>query len=89
MKEKGGGILSIEIAEKKQSILIQICDTGVGMTKEEITRLGKPYFSTKEEGTGLGMLLVYSTINKLKGNIEIESVKGKGTKFIISIPVTE
>lgn len=56
------------------------------MTKEEISRLGKPYYSTKEEGTGLGMLMVYSTVDKLKGFIEVESEKGKGTTFLITIP---
>ncbi|MFC0271878.1 ATP-binding protein, partial [Metabacillus herbersteinensis] len=40
----------------------------------------------KEEGTGLGMLMVYSTINKVKGIIEVESEKGKGTTFLITIP---
>lgn len=86
MKEKGGGTLFIDISEKKQNIVIRIEDTGVGMTKEEISRLGKPYYSTKEEGTGLGMLMVYSTVDKLKGFIEVESEKGKGTTFLITIP---
>lgn len=86
MKEKGGGTLTIDFSEKKQNILISIGDTGVGMTKEEISRLGKPYYSTKEEGTGLGMLMVYSAVNKVKGVIEVESEKGKGTTFLITIP---
>ena len=86
MKEKGGGTLSIDISEKKQNIVIRIEDTGIGMTKEEISRLGKPYYSTKEEGTGLGMLMVYSTVDKLKGFIEVESEKGNGTIFLITIP---
>jgi two-component system, sporulation sensor kinase B len=86
MKECCGGTLSIDISENKKNILIRIQDTGIGMTKEEITRLGKPYFSTKEEGTGLGMLMVYSTINKVDGKIDVESEKGKGTTFLISIP---
>jgi two-component system, sporulation sensor kinase B len=86
MKDRGGGTLFIDISEKKQNIIIRIKDTGIGMTKEEISRLGKPYYSTKEEGTGLGMLMVYSTINKVKGIIEVDSEKGKGTTFIITIP---
>ncbi|MGN7358991.1 ATP-binding protein [Paenibacillus sp. SAFN-054] len=86
MKETGGGTLSIEIWEKKRNIMIRIGDTGIGMTKEEISRLGKPYYSTKEEGTGLGMLMVYSTINKVRGSIEVKSEKGKGTTFLITIP---
>ncbi|MBW4083708.1 ATP-binding protein [Paenibacillus sp. S150] len=86
MRDKDGGTLTIDISEKKQNILISIMDTGIGMTKEEISRLGKPYYSTKEEGTGLGMLMAYSAINKVKGVIEVESEKGKGTTFLITIP---
>lgn len=88
MTEQGGGTLSIDILEKKQNIIIRIEDTGSGMTQEEITRLYKPYYSTKEEGTGLGMLMVYSTLNKVKGNIEVYSEKGKGTTFLLSIPAS-
>lgn len=88
MTEKGGGTLSIDISEKKQNIMIRIEDTGVGMTKEEISRLYKPYYSTKEEGTGLGMLMVYSTLNKVKGSIEVYSKKGKGTTFLLAIPAS-
>lgn len=87
MKEKGGGTLLIDISEQKQFILIKIQDTGIGMTKEEVLRLGNPFYSTKEKGTGLGMLMVYSTIDKLKGKVDVHSVKGKGTTFLITIPV--
>jgi two-component system, sporulation sensor kinase B len=83
---ENGGVLSINVTELKNDIIIKIKDTGVGMTKKEVLQLGRPYYSTKNEGTGLGMLMVYSTINKLNGKIEVESEKGKGTTFIISIP---
>ncbi|MDH6427916.1 ATP-binding protein [Paenibacillus sp. FSL R7-0048] len=86
MKETDGGTLFIDIFEKKQNIMISIKDNGVGMTKDEISRLGKPYYSTKAEGTGLGMLMVYSTVDKVKGTIEVDSEKGKGTTFLITIP---
>jgi two-component system sporulation sensor kinase B len=85
--KKNGGTLSVDVSAKKNEIIIKIEDDGVGMTKEEITRVGKPYYSTKEEGTGLGMVMIYSTINKLKGKIEVKSEKGTGTTFLISIPV--
>jgi len=86
MKEKGG-TLSIRVFEQKRNIVISIKDEGEGMTKEEISRLGSPYYSTKKEGTGLGMLMVYSTVNKINGKIEVDSEKGKGTTFTIKIPV--
>lgn len=86
MSKKGGGTLTIEIGEHKNNILVSIKDTGEGMTKEELSRLGKPYYSIKEEGIDLGMLMVYSTINKLKGNIEVISEKGEGTTVLLTIP---
>ncbi|MDP4086544.1 MAG: HAMP domain-containing sensor histidine kinase [Bacillota bacterium] len=86
MREKGG-TLYIDVTNEKKDIMIKIRDTGVGMTREEVLLLGRPYYSSKKEGTGLGMLMVYSTIDKLKGKIEVESEKGKGTTFYISIPV--
>ncbi|PLT29056.1 sensor histidine kinase [Peribacillus deserti] len=86
MKENGG-MLFINVYEANKSIIIKIRDTGIGMDKEEISRLGRPYYSTKTEGTGLGMLMVYSTVHKLKGTIEVESEKRKGTVFTIFLPV--
>ncbi len=86
MKEKGGGILDIEVWENKQNIIILVRDTGIGMTKDEIACLGQPYYSTKKEGTGLGMFMVYSAIQKVKGSIDVQSEKGKGTTFLITIP---
>lgn len=81
-----GGILLIEVVEQDVNIIISIKDNGIGMTDDDILQLGKPYYSTKKEGTGLGMLMVYGTIGKLKGEIHVESKKGKGTTFLITIP---
>ncbi|WP_338000954.1 HAMP domain-containing sensor histidine kinase [Neobacillus terrae] len=83
---ENGGILSIDVSEQGNQIVVKIKDTGIGMTKEEVLRLGRPYYSTKKEGTGLGMLMVYSTVDKVNGKIEVESEKGIGTTFLITIP---
>ncbi|MET3507939.1 ATP-binding protein [Halalkalibacter oceani] len=83
---ESGGTLTISIFEQKKNIAVQIEDTGVGMSKDQLKRLGKPYYSTKEKGTGLGMLIVYNTMNKLGGTIEVSSQKGKGTTFLLTIP---
>jgi two-component system sporulation sensor kinase B len=82
-----GGILSIDVSELDRNILIVIKDEGTGMMQNEVLQLGKPYYSTKKEGTGLGMLMVYGMISKLKGTIEVDSMKGEGTTFTITIPV--
>ncbi|WP_312755612.1 HAMP domain-containing sensor histidine kinase [Rummeliibacillus suwonensis] len=86
MKERGG-TLEIEVSEQKQNILIKIKDSGIGMTDEQISALGKPYYSTKKQGTGLGMVMVYNAIHKAGGTIEVESKIGKGTTFMITFPV--
>ncbi|TQR19623.1 sensor histidine kinase [Psychrobacillus vulpis] len=81
-----GGTLSIKVMEQGKNIIISIQDNGVGMTNDEIRQLGKPYYSTKKEGTGLGMLMVYGTISKIKGKIDVQSRTGEGTTFTITIP---
>ncbi|WP_275259483.1 sensor histidine kinase [Paenibacillus pinistramenti] len=89
MKMKGGGTLYIEISDQKHHIVIKVQDNGTGMSEEELSRLGKPYYSTIEQGTGLGMLLVYNTIYKLKGTVEVHSEKGEGTTFLLTIPAQQ
>ncbi len=86
MKEKGGTLV-IEVSEQKKNIVVKIKDSGIGMTEEQISTLGKPYYSTKKQGTGLGMVMVYNAIHKAGGTIEVESKKGRGTTFIIVFPV--
>lgn len=86
MKDNGG-ILSIDVSDEGEKIRIKITDTGIGMTEKEILRIGKPYYSTKATGTGLGLLMVYSTINIVGGKIDIKSEKGRGSTFLITIPV--
>ncbi|WP_235715422.1 sensor histidine kinase [Halalkalibacter wakoensis] len=81
-----GGTLFIEVFEKGKEIVIQIKDNGIGMSREQVLQMGKPYYSTKKEGTGLGMVMVYNTINKIGGKIEVDSALGKGTTFHITIP---
>ncbi|WP_391201682.1 ATP-binding protein [Psychrobacillus sp. L4] len=85
MKEEGG-TLSVQVIEQGKNIVISIQDEGIGMTKDEILHLGKPYYSNKKEGTGLGMLMVYGTISKIKGKVDVESKIGEGTTFTITIP---
>jgi two-component system, sporulation sensor kinase B len=81
-----GGLLQIDTFSNRDKVNIKIKDTGTGMTNEEIQRLGIPYYTTKEKGTGLGMTVVFSAIQSMDGKINIESEKGKGTIFTITLP---
>ncbi|ULT54417.1 HAMP domain-containing histidine kinase [Neobacillus drentensis] len=67
---------------------IKICikDQGIGMTRAQIDRLGSPFYSLKESGTGLGMMVSYQIVRSFKGKIQVNSEEGKGTEFIILLP---
>lgn len=82
-----GGTLYIKAQFKHDDLLIEVIDTGVGMTEVEIQRLGLPFYSTKEKGTGIGTMVSYSIVQSLHGKIKVQSEKGKGTHFSIFIPL--
>ncbi|MBI5212317.1 MAG: response regulator [Nitrospirae bacterium] len=72
-------------------IYVSISDTGSGIPEDRINRIFEPFFTTKEvgKGTGLGLSIAYDIVKKHKGEIIVESAVGKGTTFIIKIPVVE
>ncbi|WP_456277246.1 ATP-binding protein [Bacillus sp. AK128] len=87
---QSGGTLSVYTEVKQKMVTIHIEDTGIGMTKEQISRLGEPYFSTKgDQGTGLGMMAVYHIVESMGGSVEVTSQTGQGTKFSLLLPSYE
>lgn len=80
------GKIHIKNLKDDKNIIIEISDTGKGMTKEEVSRLGTPFYSLKSKGTGLGLMISYRFIEVIGGRIRVNSEKGKGAKFIIRIP---
>ncbi|EIM05283.1 integral membrane sensor signal transduction histidine kinase [Planococcus antarcticus DSM 14505] len=81
-----GGTLAIAAKSSPAKVWIEVTDEGVGMTKEEVQRLGEPYFSNKIKGTGLGMMVTYSIVSQMNGQIMVDSQKGKGTEFTLEFP---
>jgi two-component system, sporulation sensor kinase B len=81
-----GGYLTVNTFEKSGFISIEIIDSGKGMTKSQLKNLGTPFYTTKEKGTGVGLTLSFQLIQVMKGNIEVESVLGKGTTFTLKFP---
>lgn len=81
-----GGVLEFKADEQNGQVVIMICDTGIGMSAEQVKRLGTPYYSTKEKGTGLGTMVSFGIIKKMNGIIDIKSELGKGTEFTIIFP---
>ncbi|WP_377107743.1 ATP-binding protein [Rossellomorea sp. GCM10028870] len=83
-----GGTLRIFSYQEGDKVFIVINDTGVGMTKEQLMRLGEPYFSMKgKNGTGLGMMTAFQLVEGMKGTIKVLSKPGKGTSVILSFPI--
>ncbi|MGI6683954.1 MAG: two-component system sensor histidine kinase NtrB [Bacillota bacterium] len=65
---------------------ISIADNGIGMDQKTMDKIGSPFFTTKEEGTGLGLAVSYRIVKEHGGRIQVESSLGKGTKFTIILP---
>ncbi len=70
-------------------VKISIKDEGMGIPKEHLTKIFDPYFTTKQQGSGLGLASVYSIIKRHNGYIGVESELGKGTKFTLYLPTAE
>ena len=85
--EKGKGILKISTAQENNNCIIKIEDNGTGMGETTLSKLFEPYFTSKQNGNGLGLANTQNIIFNHKGNISVSSQLGKGTIFYISIPV--
>lgn len=82
-----GGILHIYTKMHDQTIVFQIVDNGPGIPQEQLRKIGRPFFSTKDSGTGLGLLVSQRIIKNHQGVMNISSVVGKGTSVFIALPI--
>ncbi|MEO6323145.1 MAG: ATP-binding protein [Thermoanaerobaculia bacterium] len=83
-----GGTLEVSTHLEGQTVVLQVRDSGVGMTEEVRKSCLEPFFTTKgESGTGLGLAMVYGTLSRHDGTIDIRSVAGRGTTVIVHLPV--
>ncbi|HEK9099369.1 TPA: HAMP domain-containing histidine kinase [Bacillus pseudomycoides] len=84
--QENKGYLKVTAVQKDDFIIVRVKDSGVGMTKEQLARLGQPYYSLKEKGTGLGLMVTFSILQAHNGTLEYKSESGKGTEAIITLP---
>ncbi|MEM2102664.1 MAG: PAS domain S-box protein [Candidatus Bathyarchaeia archaeon] len=82
-----GGNLTIKSKRKNGNVEIILTDTGMGMSKDVLEKIWTPFFTTKAKGMGLGLPICKRIIEAHGGNISVESVVGKGTKFTVTIPL--
>lgn len=80
-----GGVLTLRTSYADSSVVLEVSDTGAGLTKEECERLFTPYYTTKQHGTGLGLAIVQSVVSDHGGRISVESEPGKGATFRIEL----
>ncbi|HAN09614.1 MAG TPA: histidine kinase [Clostridiales bacterium] len=93
IKEKGEfGNITVHTYKEDDFVYCEIADDGMGISEDHLKRIFEPFFTTKPVGlgTGLGLSITYDIIvNKHGGHIEVESQIGKGTKFIIKLPIKQ
>ncbi|NNE68498.1 MAG: PAS domain-containing protein [Pyrinomonadaceae bacterium] len=84
-----GGTLSFYAAKRRNRAMIEVSDTGIGISQEDISKIFEPFFTTKEvgKGTGLGLAVCYGIITDHEGRLSVRSNLGKGTTFTISLPL--
>ena len=82
-----GGELVISTERREGEVQIGIADTGTGIPEENLSKIFEPYFTTKETGSGLGLTMVYKIIREHQGEISVESRKGEGSVFYVTLPI--
>jgi signal transduction histidine kinase len=84
-----GGALTLTTIAETDGVWVYVADTGGGIPQEKINRIFQPYFTTKKEGSGLGLMIVQRIVREHGGRIELESNTGQGTTFRLWFPLTE
>ena len=74
---------------RDNKFIITIADNGCGMSEESLSKIFEPYYTTKANGTGLGMTMVYKIIKEFSGEIIVDSKEGQGTAFTITFPIPQ
>ena len=85
-----GGILTITTAfldKRKKVVQVEIADNGAGINEKDISKIFDPFFTSKEQGTGLGLSVVYGIISSHHGTIQVKSKVEEGTAIVIKLPV--
>jgi len=81
-----GGTLSLRTRGANGNVVIEVADTGAGLTPEECEQIFTPYYTSKEHGTGLGLAIVQSVVSDHGGRIRVQSEPGRGSTFVIELP---
>jgi signal transduction histidine kinase len=82
-----GGVLTITSAQRDGWLAIEVQDTGAGLTPDQAARIFEPFYTTKADGTGLGLAVSYGIIRQHGGRLEVHSAPHQGTTFTVLLPL--
>jgi CheY-like chemotaxis protein len=84
-----GGSLTVRVGQRDSHALVEVQDTGIGMSPDVQARIFEPFFTTKErgKGTGLGLAMSYGIVHQAGGTIDVETAPGEGTTFRVQLPL--
>jgi len=84
---RDSGVIRIDTRHDSERICVQISDNGKGIPNDQIYKIFTPFFTTKEEGMGLGLAFVQRIVKDHGGNISVTSTEGRGATFIVTLPL--
>ena len=84
---KDGGHVRVVTEVRDRRALLEVADDGPGIRKEVKERLFEPFFTTRENGTGLGLFVSYGIVERHGGRIEVDDAPGGGARFRVSFPL--
>ncbi len=83
---EGGGAIDLACRREQEGLIITVTDTGCGMTTEQMQKIFNLYYTTKPEGTGIGLPIAQQVITMHQGSLHVESEPGRGSRFVIRLP---
>jgi signal transduction histidine kinase len=86
---EGAGSIQVEVSSQGNKAMVTVADTGHGIAPEHLPNIFRPFYTTKGNGTGLGLSLARRIVEDHKGRIEVDSELGKGTEFIVTLPLRQ
>jgi len=82
-----GGKITVRVHHVDGTVRIEIADDGPGIPPEVQRRIFEPFFTTRASGTGLGLTVVKRIVDVHRGEAELDSADGRGTRFVIRLPL--
>ncbi|MDE5413545.1 two-component system sensor histidine kinase NtrB [Alkalihalobacterium chitinilyticum] len=84
-----GGKMIVDTSISDQNVVVSISDDGKGIPSEILNKIGEPFYTTKEKGTGLGLMVCYGIVKQYNGEIFVSTKVGTGTTFTIKLPLVD